>query len=91
MVDFNLSHEKSVTSAIVWSSLVEAMFFGCPVLCNDVVYNRETTHGKAYYWKDADELSALLERKDLAGDVLKAIAWEEYTWKTITTQYESLY
>ena len=72
-------------------SLVEAMFFGCPVLCNDVVYNRETTHGKAYYWKDADELSALLERKDLAGDVLKTIAWEEYTWKTITTQYESLY
>lgn len=30
-------------------SLVEAMFFGCPILCYDVVYNRETTNHEAYY------------------------------------------
>ncbi len=31
-------------------SLVEAMFFGMPILAYDVVYNRETTGGKAGYW-----------------------------------------
>lgn len=32
-------------------SLVEAMFFGCPILAYDVVYNRETTQGQAYYFR----------------------------------------
>lgn len=72
-------------------SLVEAMFFGCPILAFDVVYNRETTHGKAYYFKDCDSLMELLRRDDLNGDAMKAIASEEYTWKKIAAQYEALY
>lgn len=72
-------------------SLVEAMFFGCPVLCYDVVYNRASTQDKAYYWSDVDDLVKLLECNDLSGDVMKRIAQERYTWKVITSQYEALY
>lgn len=72
-------------------SLVEAMFFGRPILCYDVVYNRETTHGKAYYWKNAQELQHLLERTDLTGNVMKDMAEKEYMWKHIAGLYEDLY
>lgn len=72
-------------------SLVEAMFFGCPILCHDVVYNRETTQGQAYYWANVDELVALLQQSDLCGDAMKTIAQQAYTWQGITKQYEELY
>lgn len=72
-------------------SLVEAMFFGRPILCYNVVYNRESTHDKAYFWSDVDELATLLQRNDLNGEMMKVIADKEYTWKAITAQYESLY
>ena len=72
-------------------SLVEAMFFGRPILCYNVVYNRESTHDKAYFWSDADELATLLQRNDLNGEMMKVIADKEYTWKAIAAQYESLY
>ncbi len=72
-------------------SLVEAMFFGHPILCYDVVYNRESTHGQAYYWKDVNQLLSLILRDDLSGDKMRSIAETEYTWKTIVTKYESLY
>ena len=72
-------------------SLVEAMFFGRPILCYDVVYNRESTHGRSYYWGDVNELAELLGREDLYGDGMKEIAEKEYTWKKIASQYEALY
>lgn len=72
-------------------SLVEAMFFGCPILCYDVVYNRETTHDNAYYWKNAQELQCLLNRTDLNGSVMKELAEKEYMWRHIAEQYEKLY
>lgn len=72
-------------------SLVEAMFFGCPILCYDVVYNRETTNHEAYYWKNADELLQLLKRTDLNGKPMMDFATTHYTWKRIAKQYEALY
>jgi glycosyltransferase involved in cell wall biosynthesis len=72
-------------------SLVEAMFFGRPILCYDVVYNRATTQEKSYYWANVDELVALLKRNDLSGKEMIEIAQKEYTWKNITSQYEALY
>lgn len=72
-------------------SLVEAMFFGCPILCYDVVYNRASTLNKAYYWANEDELVDLLQRSSLNGDAMKVVAEKEYTWKRITSQYEALY
>jgi glycosyltransferase involved in cell wall biosynthesis len=72
-------------------SLVEAMFFSCPILCYDVVYNRASTQEKAYYWRTVGDLVDLLSRTDLCGDVMQSIAKKEYTWKTIASQYEALY
>ena len=72
-------------------SLVEAMFFGKPILAYDVVYNRATTYEKAYYFKDANELLALLNQADLEGKTMKEIAKKQYTWKKIASQYEELY
>ena len=72
-------------------SLVEAMFFGFPILAYDVVYNRESTAGQAYYWSNADELVELLSKDNLDGTMMRTIAEEQYTWKKITEQYEALY
>ena len=72
-------------------SLVEAMFFGKPIIAFDCVYNRATTHEQAYYFKDSKELQGIIEKEQFDGTVMKKIAEEEYTWKIIANQYESLY
>lgn len=72
-------------------SLVEAMFFGCPILCYNVVYNKESTQNKAFYWSNAEELIQLLQKNPMSGEDMLSIAEKEYTWKRITAQYEALY
>lgn len=72
-------------------SLVEAMFFGKPILAYDVVYNRETTENKAYYFKNSNQLVELVLRKEKDGTSMKEIAKRRYTWKHIAKQYEALY
>ena len=73
-------------------SLVEAMFFGRPVLAFDVVYNRVTTENKADYFEDITDLALLLV-KDTASYqanalAMKEIAGRQYTWRKIAEQYE---
>lgn len=72
-------------------SLVEAMFFGMPILAFNVVYNRETTENKAYYFKNVDELMKLLECRNLDGTPMLEIANRRYLWETISKQYAELY
>ena len=76
-------------------SLVEAMFFGIPIISYDVIYNRETTHNKAFYFKDVDELKRLLQNKSLDlianADAMKQMAEKYYTWADIVRQYEAIY
>lgn len=72
-------------------SLVEAMFFGKPILAFDCVYNRATTDDQAYYFANSDELLTLLSRQDLNGQPMAKIAQQKYTWKIIAKQYEELY
>lgn len=72
-------------------SLVEAMFFGKPILAYDVVYNRETTENRAYYFKDSDQLVELTLRKEKSGEPMKEIARRRYTWEHVAKQYEALY
>lgn len=72
-------------------SLVEAMFFGKPILAFDCIYNRATTGHKAYYFKDSDELASLIGKKELDGVAMNEMAEKEYTWKRIASQYEALY
>ena len=72
-------------------SLVEAMFFGRPILSFDVIYNRETTKNKAHYYTNAKDLSALIEQSVDNGKDLEEIASKEYTWAKIAKEYEALY
>ena len=72
-------------------SLVEAMFFGQPILAFDVIYNRETTKNKAHYYKDIKELQQLIEQGVNNGKELKDIAQVQYTWAQIAREYEALY
>lgn len=72
-------------------SLVEAMFLGRPILAYDVVYNRETTYQKAYYWQNSEQLQQLVERNDLTGNNTMLVAQQHYTWASISKQYEELY
>lgn len=72
-------------------SLVEAMFFGCPILAFDVIYNRATTFNKAYYFKNSMELIALLAQPRLEGHIMRLMAEQHYKWKLIAKQYERLY
>ena len=72
-------------------SLVEAMFFGRPIVAFGVCYNRYTTNNEAEYFNSASELEAMLEqvRKDTGG-ALRTFAEENYSWKKISSQYEEL-
>ena len=72
-------------------SLVEAMFFGKPILTYDVVYNRETTENKAFYFKNKEQLKELLNRNTNKNDTMREIAERRYVWKYIAEQYEKLY
>lgn len=72
-------------------SLVEAMFFGIPIISYDVVFNRATTKDQAYYFKNSDELLHIISRHDLDGAKMKEIAEKNYTWKAISAQYANLY
>ena len=67
------------------------MHFGMPIIAYDVVYNRETTENKAYYFRSADDLVSLLGRTDLQGSDMKEIAQSRYTWRHISRQYSDLY
>lgn len=75
-------------------SLVEAMHFSLPILAYGCLYNRETTEGKALYFTDEKELTALILQKPFnseLGKEMKKIADKEYTWEKIAKKYESLY
>lgn len=72
-------------------SLVEAMFFGIPIVSFDVVFNRATTKNKAYYFKGPESLLNIINQENLDGSKMKEIAEKTYTWKTISAQYVELY
>jgi len=76
-------------------SLVEAMFFGCPILAFNCVYNKETTNHSALYYNDTQELEQLLsvdnESAKESGKKMLVIASERYKWSHVVRQYEGLY
>lgn len=72
-------------------SLVEAMHFGIPIAAWDVVYNRETTQQKAYYFNSPANLLKLSNRTDLDGGEMAKIAEREYKWSIIAEKYVNLF
>lgn len=76
-------------------SLVEAMFFGVPIIAFDCEYNRESTGNQANYFKNATQLTNLLDKpigefKENAQSMAE-IAKQRYRWANIASQYENLY
>lgn len=76
-------------------SLVEAMYLGLPILTFDVSYNRTTTEGKAFYFKNAEEIIAVIQQTRLQdfrdnSQRMKEVATRRYTWKVIAAKYEYL-
>lgn len=80
-------------------SLLRAMGAGAPVLAFDVEFNREVTAGQAYFWADADALTAILD--EIAGgrtgsrlDELRTLGRQRvqdaYQWDAVTDDYEAL-
>lgn len=75
-------------------SLVEAMYFGVPIISYDVTTNRETTKGKAKYFRTSEELLYLLnnfESLTLNTSELLDIAISEYNWSVIARSYDKVF
>lgn len=76
-------------------SLVEAMFFERPILCYNVIYNRESTDSLAHYFNSYQELTSLISAPIYTYEenrvAMLKIAKERYVWSIITKQYEELY
>lgn len=76
-------------------SLVEAMNLGLCIFSFDVVYNRETTENKAFYFKSDKDLVRLLNNKDLDFNNCKRemleIAKTRYTWSIICDKYFNVF
>lgn len=75
--------------------LVESMWARLPVLAFDVTFNRHTTHNKAFYFKDSQELAKLsqtLKNDSLTrcAQSLYQIANDCYKWEHIQSCYESV-
>ncbi|MFZ6849159.1 DUF1972 domain-containing protein [Undibacterium sp. RuRC25W] len=76
-------------------TLVEAMHFGKIILAFDCDFNRSTTENKALYFKDSNDLLALIHACDLQKfenieAFMKEIAERRYTWHIVAQQYFSL-
>ena len=80
-------------------SLLRAMGAGAPVLGYDVEFNREVTAGAAFFWADAQELTAILdaiadgtEESTLATfrEMGRDRIAEVYQWEAVTDRYEEL-
>lgn len=78
-------------------SLVEAMNLGLCCVVFDVDYNKETTEGKALYFKNSNELKSLvveifeknLDVSEIREDMV-SISKKRYTWYQIISQYHLL-
>jgi len=76
-------------------SLVEAMHLGLPILAYSVSYNKESTHHKAMYFKNAEDLCQIVRTTSLRSMIqiryeMKALANEYYTWDTVCKMYSGL-
>jgi glycosyltransferase involved in cell wall biosynthesis len=76
-------------------SLVEAMHLSLPIAAFDVVYNRATTEDSARYFRNADELAALMNSTspgewESQRTVMKEIAVRRYRWSLIADKYAKI-
>jgi glycosyltransferase involved in cell wall biosynthesis len=77
-------------------ALVEAMSLSLPVFAYDNIYNRHTTHNRAKYFSNIEQLRSLIV--DLDSNELKVISEEmyriaskEYRWEKICDEYAKIF
>ena len=78
-------------------SLLRAMGAGTAVLAYDVSFNREVLGGRGHYFKEATDLTPLIEAAEAdpsefqqQGDELRERARTQYQWDDIASGYEAL-
>ncbi len=76
-------------------SLVEAMYLGLPILAFSSGYNEYTTHNKAIYFKNSNDLTQKVRNLDSLdldkiGIKMKEIAKNDYIWSKIAQQYKDI-
>ena len=76
-------------------SLCEAMYLGLPVIAFSSEYNEFTTDNKAIYFRNAEELTSIMNNKNLLnlkeiGNNMKVIAEKLYIWEKIASQYKEI-
>lgn len=77
-------------------SLVEAMHLGVPLACYDNGYNNNTTHNKALFFKNIEELRRIVNETsakdmEIVGREMKKLAMRYYCWEIIAKQYYDLF
>ena len=78
-------------------SLVEAMAASSVCFCHDNEFNKEVTENKQFYWKNAEELTILLnqnmDEKDWLSKKQQSFQrWQQnYTWSIIISRYAQLF
>ena len=71
------------------------MNYNIPVICFDVLTNRETTQHKSFYFNNINNLKLLItnlsevKRSELKKEMF-AISKKKYTWKIIANKYANL-
>jgi glycosyltransferase involved in cell wall biosynthesis len=68
-------------------SLVEMLFYGSPILCFDVNFNRHTARDSASYFKDAISLSKLIDLPPVVCLESRKQMHREFTSATISNKY----
>jgi len=77
-------------------SLVEAMYLGLPIFAFASGYNEYTTENKAIYFKDANQLTVLVNNYTMLnlsalGNKMKSIAEISYRWDSIASKYHDMF
>ena len=76
-------------------SLCEAMYLGLPVIAFSSGYNEFTTNNQAIYFRNAEELTSIVNNKSQLnlkeiGNNMKAIAEKLYIWAKIASKYKEI-
>lgn len=77
-------------------SLVEVMSLNVPIICFDVLTNRETTKNKSIYFASTSELQKIIKTIDSnqlreCKKMMFEIASVEYTWERVSKEYANIF
>jgi hypothetical protein len=72
-------------------SLVEMIISQNPIFSIDIPQNRYTLHDQGYFFSSFDEIQDIIKNQDLKKFIPPSDLCELYAWRTIVSDYESLF